>query len=52
VLLAIAKTIHELCAVFGKVYPNPVRVVSLGYSMNNIVQNISNPKWDNTSIEF
>ncbi|KAF0561091.1 Alanyl-tRNA synthetase [Gigaspora margarita] len=44
VLLAVAKTIHELYAIFGEVYPDPVRVVSSEYSVNDIMQEISNPK--------
>lgn len=50
--LAVAKAIHGLRAVFGEVYPDPVRVVSLGYDVNDIVHDVSNPKWGDTSIEF
>ncbi|CAG8606538.1 7151_t:CDS:10 [Cetraspora pellucida] len=50
--LSVAKAIHGLRAVFGEVYPDPVRVVSIGYDVNDIVQDVSNPKWSDTSIEF
>ncbi|CAG8612833.1 13378_t:CDS:2, partial [Racocetra fulgida] len=39
------EAIHGLRAVFGEVYPDPVRVVSIGYDVNDIVQDVSNPKW-------
>ncbi|KAJ1960236.1 Alanine--tRNA ligase, partial [Dimargaris xerosporica] len=50
--LAVAKAIHGLRAVFGEVYPDPVRVVSVGHSVDDILQDISNPKWEENSIEF
>ncbi|EJU04465.1 hypothetical protein DACRYDRAFT_20988 [Dacryopinax primogenitus] len=39
-------------AVFGEAYPDPVRVVSLGYEVQDIIQDPQNPKWRGTSIEF
>ncbi|CAI2177826.1 19706_t:CDS:10 [Funneliformis geosporum] len=50
--LPTAKAIHGLRAVFGEVYPDPVRVVSIGYDVKDIVTDVSNPKWGETSIEF
>ncbi|KAG0218395.1 Alanine--tRNA ligase [Mortierella sp. NVP41] len=50
--LAIAKSINGLRAVFGEVYPDPVRVVSIGYDVNEILKDVSNEKWTKTSIEF
>lgn len=50
--LAVARRIPGLRAVFGETYPDPVRVVSLEYSIAEISQDVENPKWRNTSIEF
>ncbi|GAA5813894.1 hypothetical protein MFLAVUS_007382 [Mucor flavus] len=50
--LAVAKAIHGLRAVFGETYPDPVRVVSFGYDIDEITADVSNPKWKTTSIEF
>ncbi|KAI8974134.1 alanyl-tRNA synthetase [Pilobolus umbonatus] len=50
--LTVAKAIHGLRAVFGETYPDPVRVVSIGYDVDEITKDVSNPKWASTSIEF
>ncbi|KAI9319073.1 alanyl-tRNA synthetase [Dichotomocladium elegans] len=50
--LPVAKAIHGLRAVFGETYPDPVRVVSIGYDVDEITQDVSNPKWATTSVEF
>ncbi|KAF7721005.1 Alanine--tRNA ligase [Apophysomyces ossiformis] len=50
--LPVAKAIHGLRAVFGETYPDPVRVVSVGYDVDEITQDVSNPKWATTSVEF
>ncbi|KAI9507452.1 tRNA synthetases class II (A)-domain-containing protein [Russula earlei] len=50
--LSVAYKISGLRAVFGEAYPDPVRVVSLGYDVDEIAQDIDNPKWRSTSIEF
>ncbi|CEG71324.1 Putative Alanyl-tRNA synthetase [Rhizopus microsporus] len=50
--LAVAKAIHGLRAVFGETYPDPVRVVSIGFDIDEIVQDVSNPKWKTSSVEF
>ncbi|CAH1759723.1 5299_t:CDS:10 [Entrophospora sp. SA101] len=52
VSLQVAKAIHGLRAVFGEVYPDPVRVVSIGYDIDDIIKDVSNPRWNDTSIEF
>ena len=50
--LAEAHKIPGLRAVFGEAYPDPVRVVSIGYPLEDIEQNIQNSQWRSTSIEF
>ncbi|WWD21148.1 alanine-tRNA ligase [Kwoniella shandongensis] len=50
--LAEAYKIPGLRAVFGEAYPDPVRVVSLGYPLEEIAQNIEDSRWRGTSIEF
>ncbi|KAH9972402.1 tRNA synthetases class II (A)-domain-containing protein [Lactifluus volemus] len=50
--LPLAQKISGLRAVFGEAYPDPVRVVSLEYDVDEIAQDIENPKWRSTSIEF
>ncbi|KAJ7925137.1 tRNA synthetases class II (A)-domain-containing protein [Mycena leptocephala] len=42
----------RLRAVFGESYPDPVRVVTLEYDIDEIAKDILNPKWRNTSVEF
>ncbi|KAF8622345.1 hypothetical protein AX15_007078 [Amanita polypyramis BW_CC] len=39
-------------AVFGEAYPDPVRVVTLEYDVDEIAKDIENIKWRKTSIEF
>ncbi|ORY24753.1 tRNA synthetases class II (A)-domain-containing protein [Naematelia encephala] len=50
--LADAYKIPGLRAVFGEAYPDPVRVVSIGYPLEDIERNIADSKWRSTSIEF
>ncbi|EGF82402.1 hypothetical protein BATDEDRAFT_32863 [Batrachochytrium dendrobatidis JAM81] len=52
VSLALAKSINGLRAVFGEVYPDPVRVVSIGFPIDEMLKDPSNAKWAETSIEF
>lgn len=50
--LAEAQKIPGLRAVFGEAYPDPVRVVTLEFSLDEIRADIENPKWRQTSVEF
>jgi len=50
--LHIAKSINGLRAVFGETYPDPVRVVSVGFNVDEILLDTANPTWAETSIEF
>ena len=50
--LHVAKQIAGLRAVFGEVYPDPVRVVSVGYPVEDLIADPSNEKWVDASIEF
>ncbi|KIP06586.1 hypothetical protein PHLGIDRAFT_128168 [Phlebiopsis gigantea 11061_1 CR5-6] len=50
--LKTAQKIPGLRAVFGESYPDPVRVVTLEYEVDEIIKDIENPKWRNTSVEF
>lgn len=44
--------IPGLRAVFGEAYPDPVRVVTLDYDVDDIAKDLENPKWRKTSVEF
>ncbi|TFK44615.1 tRNA synthetases class II (A)-domain-containing protein [Crucibulum laeve] len=50
--LSTAHKIPGLRAVFGESYPDPVRVVTLEFDLDEIVKDIDNPKWRQTSVEF
>lgn len=50
--LAKASEIVSLRKVFGETYPDPVRVVSVGVPINDLLQNPSNNEWVNYSLEF
>lgn len=50
--LLTAKEINGLRAVFGETYPDPVRVVSIGAPVEELIKNPSNSDWSKLSIEF
>ncbi|XP_039618774.1 alanine--tRNA ligase, cytoplasmic [Polypterus senegalus] len=50
--LATAKAIQGLRAVFDETYPDPVRVVSIGIPVQDLLQDPSGPAGSLTSIEF
>lgn len=50
--LATARHINGVRAVFGEVYPDPVRVVSVGVPIPDLLENVGDPRWRNVSIEF
>ncbi len=47
-----AKRIHGLRAVFGEAYPNPVRVVSIGQPVADLLKDPASTAWGELSIEF
>ncbi|KAK7362565.1 hypothetical protein VNO77_04681 [Canavalia gladiata] len=50
--LAEAKRINGLRAVFGEVYPDPVRVVSIGQKVDELLADPENEKWLSISSEL
>jgi alanyl-tRNA synthetase len=50
--LAIAREIEGVRAVFGETYPDPVRVVSVGVQVEELLRDTKNPKWSKVSVEF
>ena len=50
--LANARNIEGVRAVFGETYPDPVRVVSVGVPVEELLENTKNPEWRNVSVEF
>ncbi|MSR17557.1 MAG: alanine--tRNA ligase [Phycisphaerales bacterium] len=50
--LAAARPIQGLRAVFGERYPDPVRVVSVGARVADLLSDASAPKWQAASVEF
>ncbi|CEH18366.1 alanyl-trna synthetase [Ceraceosorus bombacis] len=47
-----AHKIPGLRAVFGEAYPDPVRVVTLEFDVEDIVKDVENAKWRSASVEF
>ncbi|KAM7268611.1 hypothetical protein ACFE04_010777 [Oxalis oulophora] len=52
VSLAEAKQINGLRAVFGEVYPDPVRVVSIGKKVEDLLNDPKNEEWSSYSAEL
>ncbi|KAL3652105.1 hypothetical protein CASFOL_001786 [Castilleja foliolosa] len=50
--LADAKRINGLRAVFGEVYPDPVRVVAIGRKVEDLLANPENEEWSSISAEL
>ena len=50
--LADASKICSLRAVFGERYPDPVRVISVGAAVQDLLADPTNPKWHDMSVEF
>lgn len=50
--LATAQQISGVRAVFGETYPDPVRVVSVGVELEEILRDVKDPRWKEVSIEF
>jgi len=50
--LKAAQSINSLRAVFGEVYPDPVRVVSVGAEVNAMEESPSDEKWGGYSVEL
>jgi alanyl-tRNA synthetase len=52
VSLADASKINSLRKVFGEAYPDPVRIISVGQSIDSLLENPNDPKWYDISVEF
>jgi alanyl-tRNA synthetase len=52
VKLSLAQQIKGVRAVFGETYPDPVRVVSVGVPVEELVKDPENDKWLEVSVEF
>lgn len=50
--LATARQIEGVRAVFGETYPDPVRVVSVGVEVEELLKNVNDPAWRQVSVEF
>ncbi len=50
--LATAREINGLRAVFGETYPDPVRIVSVGVPVEELLANVKDPKWRDVSVEL
>lgn len=50
--LELASKISSVRAVFGETYPDPVRVVSVGRPVEDLIANPESDEWKNYSVEF
>lgn len=50
--LTVAKSIYGLRAIFGEVYPDPVRVVSVGLPVDQMAEDPDREEWASCSVEF
>ena len=50
--LSTAKEIWGVRAVFGETYPDPVRVVSVGVEVEDLLSDVKNQEWQKVSVEF
>ena len=50
--LATARQIEGVRAVFGETYPDPVRVVSVGVPVEDLLADVRKSDWRNVSVEF
>lgn len=50
--LALAKSINTVRQVFSEQYPDPVRVVSVGVPVEDLIKEPTNEKWMDVSVEF
>ncbi|MFZ4575303.1 MAG: alanine--tRNA ligase, partial [Phycisphaerales bacterium] len=50
--LHVARGVAGLRAVFGEAYPDPVRVVSIGEPVQELLDNPGNAAWNELSVEF
>jgi len=50
--LATAREIEGVRAVFGETYPDPVRVVSVGVPVEELLEDVKRKEWRSVSVEF
>ncbi|KAK1401660.1 hypothetical protein POM88_001265 [Heracleum sosnowskyi] len=51
-ILADAKNVNGLRAVFREVYPDPVRIVAIGRKVEDLLANPENKEWSSISVEL